>query len=601
MMRVPPQGMLGFLDGGVSVRFSLSRRSLERCLLRFCSVHWRLLLLFSCLCMGSDFGFAAGHELKFGRYVGFIQLDDTHEKVAVITDTFIVQPANFIDFPKLNAIIKMSLGGYGTAEYVSEIFTDVAYDFNSGVLSMDEPANDLVISAIANSTEDGVTVNGQVWIRSAAKSGRLYLELETDEPGDQGDGDDGSTGTFFSTLQGQYEGQCGSEHAALQITTGKGLADDGPEQRGLHGYGLVARLAFDDAETCGVAGTSPGQPVWCVARAFPSGSYNFFGGRLTLDADNGSTSCDVFEGHLTCQVRMVDSTIDCDLQKTDMTVARHTSSSRSYSVQTTAAQRQELPEPLPPEHADLVQALRGQFFGYMHNESTNQYQPMRLNVIPSVSTLNPHDENRVFVSTAVVTHFGRNLSAEFWPQQLDKTPFYIRPGFTLESAGADGFLQIEEWRTGYIRGTWISHAFGRVGTVQLLKGTALPPLNVAADVVGSIRGEYTGRIPGGTARDPYRWFKTIFPTQPVGRDNGTFTFTGDTQLSGGIITPIRIAHGTYDVYTRAISWLTAETTPRLASGLVSSDGSMSLLWPGASKWGIRMSDYGFIDFAHPAE
>jgi hypothetical protein len=364
---------------------------------------------------------------------------------------------------------------------------------------------------------------------------------------------------------------------------------------------MIARLAFDDATVCGDDGAISGRPTWCTVRVFPSGAYNFFAGRLTLDADNGSTSCDVREGRLQCRVRMVDRTLNCDLQRTDMTHVAHRSFSRSFSVRTTAAQRAPLPDPHPPEHTALVAALRGQFLGYVHDEVTDQYQPFRLSVMPSVSTLNPHDENRVFVSTAAVTYFGRSLSRESWPQQLDKTPFYVRPGFTLESVDADGFLQIEDWRMGSIRGVWYSHAFGRVGTVELVKDTTLPPLDVSADVVGSIDGEYEGRIPGVSGRDPHWWFKTIFPTQPTGRDKSSYEFQGDSQLTGGILRPVRIAAGTYDVYTGALSWLTAEETPRLVMGSVDSTGALSLLWPGASKWGIRVSDYGFMPFTHPTE
>ncbi len=546
--------------------------------------------MFMILPLGSS-AKAAGGELKIGRYVGFLKQDDTGEKVALIVNTFIVQPEDFTQFPVLNATFKMSLGGYGTAEYITETFEDVKYDFNNGLLSLDEQANDLVISAEVN--EDGLNtrVTGQVWIRSAAKAGILYLEYENDEPGSDSDGDDGSAGTFVPLLRGQYEGWCGSERAAMQITAGKGLLENGPERRGLHDYAIVARLAFDKPDVCSSGGASGG-PAWCVTRAFHSGTYNFFTNRLNLDSENGSTSCSLEKGRLQCQIRMLDQSVSCDLLHTNMVPKPYQLFGRSFGVRTTSEQRQPLPEPAPPQHAALVQALRGQFVGYLHNEANNRYQPFKLNVIPSVSTVNPHDENRVFVSATAVTYFGRGLTGEFWSQQLEKRAFYLRPGFTLESPETDGFLQVEDWRNGYIRGVWISHAYGRIGTVQMIKGNTIPPLDDAAPIVGTVAGEFEVAPAGGLSTLKW-WFKTLFPPQPLGRDQGTFTFEGDSRLSGGITRPIRIVKGSYDVYSSSFSWITAESPPRMVLGEVSDNGDLRVFWPGAPVWGVRMADYAY--------
>jgi hypothetical protein len=176
----------------------------------------------------------------------------------------------------------------------------------------------------------------------------------------------------------------------------------------------------------------------------------------------------------------------------------------------------------------------------------------------------------------------------------------VRPGFTLESYDTDGFLQISEWRMGFISGVWFSHAFGRVGTVQLVKGSALPPLDNAAKIVPSIDAKFQG--PLVSASSDLRWsFRTALPMQPIGRDRSTFAFEGTAQLSGGIIRSIRVARGSYDVYTNAVSWLSAEEAPRMIMGQVEDDGQMSLLWPAASIWGVPMSNYDFVPFQRQAE
>src|SRR5690606_20896484 len=135
----------------------------------------------------------------------------------------------------------------------------------------------MVITAEVHNMQKS-TIMGQVWIRSAAVSGKIFLEFESDEPGDDEPGDDepgddepgdggpdddepGNSGepawftsgtddelsvadSFMPLLSGQYEGYCNDERAAFQIQTVKGLAANGEETRGLHGYAIMGRLAY---------------------------------------------------------------------------------------------------------------------------------------------------------------------------------------------------------------------------------------------------------------------------------------------------------------------------------------------------------------------
>src|SRR5690606_40849780 len=60
------------------------------------------------------------------------------------------------------SIFKIGLGGYGTHEYVTEVFEDIFYDFNNGKLTLDQPGNDMVISAEVHNMAK-TTIMGQVW------------------------------------------------------------------------------------------------------------------------------------------------------------------------------------------------------------------------------------------------------------------------------------------------------------------------------------------------------------------------------------------------------------------------------------------------------
>lgn len=126
-------------------------------------------------------GHAAGGELKHGRYVGWIQFDDHSERLALTADFFLESPEDFTQFPSLNAIFKMSLGGYNSDEYMTETFTDLRYDFDNGGLTLDEPANDLVMTSEVHTMGSSTLIMGEVFIRSSAVSGKLYLKYEPEK------------------------------------------------------------------------------------------------------------------------------------------------------------------------------------------------------------------------------------------------------------------------------------------------------------------------------------------------------------------------------------------------------------------------------------
>lgn len=566
----------------------LMSASLFRCLVLLLATAW----------IATPSAFAQA-ELKLGRYVGHVKLDGARERIALTVDTYIDQPDDRTQFPKLNAIFRLQLGGYGGGEYVTEIFEDIRYDFSNGQLSLDEPNNDMVIVAEVRES-GGTTVTGQVWVRSASASGTLFLQHLSDEPGEPGDDDDdgpgggggpggeqpGDDAPFMASLSGRYEGMCGLKRYAMQISTGKGLAAQGPADRGLHGYGIVAMLAEGDSEIC--------NGTWCVVRNFSAGQYNFFSGKLLLDEPAGSSECRLEAGRLTCRVRFLDETVSCDLRRTESTTQAFVKATRLHQVQPTSAQRLELPAPLPPRSTELINALRGTFSGWLHNETLDRYQPFRLNVMPSVSSDNPHNENEVVITATGVQHFGRETRAEGWPQQFDRRSFYLSAGFNLESPNSDGFLQIEAWRQGFVSGVWYSHAFGRVGTVQLVKGD-LPPLDPSAKVLAPIAGTYQG--PSVGSADVRWWFEALLPTQPVARDESTLTFEGAMNLTGGTGVRVKIARGSYDAATATVAWLTEERDrPRMISGQVDADGRLMLLWPGAPIWGVPLPANRFVYF-----
>ncbi len=535
-----------------------------------------------------------GGELSKGRWVGHVQFDGRSEVFAATLDLFVVQPDDAALFPRLEAILRVSLGGYRGGEYDADQYQDVQYDFFSGVLSFDEPGTDLVISALVYMNPH--RIEGQVFSATTGQWGAIYLKyVDSDEPGedDDGPGDFVAAPMYVPSLAGQYEGTCGDQLAALQIETARAndVVSDVP---GLDHYNVRAALSLEDALLCKDMGIAGG-PDWCVNRAYTEGSFSFYLGQLTLLGSLGSDVCQASDGGLlTCSVRIADETVTCELVKTDNASLPFIKNESSYSVPTTAAQREPLPEPAPPLHTDLLAALGGTFSGYLYHENRNQYQPMFLYVVASKSTENPHTENDIFVSPTAILRFGGGVSSDFWSHEFDRRPFFLGLGFTLHGETGDTFLQITDWRMGTLSGVWYSRAYGRIGRFQLVKSLVLPTLSNKAVFVPSIKGEFRGpkdRI-GGIV-DQW-WFKTVVPVQTTSQQ--LLEFKGEHQMfTGTIWWPKHPLEGTYDVYDGQVSFLAEKGSenPVCVLGRYEKPEKIQLFWPSAQKWGVGIFNYAF--------
>jgi hypothetical protein len=229
----------------------------------------------------------------------------------------------------------------------------------------------------------------------------------------------------------------------------------------------------------------------------------------------------------------------------------------------------------------------------LHHEYQDRYQPLRLDVDATTSTTTPHVENQVFVSANPVLFLGRGLSRTLWAQPFERRTFYPVPGFTLQGNRSDAFLQVARWRQGYISGVWYSSAFGRVGTFELVKGTAFPALPAQARVIEDIGGEFHGTP---EMAPDYLDFNMVFPRQPQSSDLSYLVFQGSTQLfAGGTPWPVqRIVYGAYDIYTGSLSWMSADVSPaepELIIGRVQSDRELRLVWPNERAWAVGIFDW----------
>lgn len=531
-------------------------------------------------------------ELKQGRYTGWIRLDERNERIAVVTDFFLESPDDLTQFPKLIAAVRMNLGGYSSHEYLTEMFKSLKYDFDNGNLTFDESDNDLLLTTKVYKQNGRVKILGQAFVRSSALTGSIELLEESDEPGGNGDPDSGDSGNnipFVRLLEGQYEGECDGKAAALQIQTVRGLQSESSSSAGLEGeFGIGARLAFKDDSLCG---RLPGEK-WCTRRHYSSGTYNFHRGSLILKGEQASDSCQFKENQLACHLRVFDRMLNCNFTNPSSPSSQPKFFKRRHHVYPTPEQNQDLPPPEPPQNEELTQVLRGSFFGYVHNEANDTYLPIKLDVIPYSSTTNPHNPNQMNITSVASLYLKDFDSGASITQSFESRSFYIRPGFTISDPTSDAFMTVIDWKKGFVRGVWYSHSFGRVGTVQLVKGEK-PTLPAEAKRVQNFSGEFVRQISSRISQ----WINFLFPVQPNALKGNVIQFTGAFQAAVGTTAVSDIDRGTFDPYTGRIGWLVSrDDMTTLGSGRTEEDGSISLFWPPNPRLGTVANSYIFESF-----
>ena len=537
-------------------------------------------------------------DFPLGQWSGWMKFDGQQSKFAVKLDTLKYQPNDPNEFPRFQMLFRVGLGGFLSPEYFSQYYGTVNYDFDHGNVTLDTAENDLVMALKVEHVGSFVVLRGSVFSRSTAVSGNLVMKYLTDEPDDGGSPGDDPTidpAPFASPLTGQYEGKCGNDDAVFQIETARGLGDELPDARfpGLKGYKFNARLGFDDAALCSTDGIArPGVRNWCTVRSYSSGEFNIANGSLLLGGSGGTPECVLRDGLLQCNVRVTENPVACSLRQVGpQQPSDFHPFPRLFSVASTADQRRDLPPPSPPSSSALLQALNGMYAGFLHHESTDRYQPVRLNVLASVSTENPHNPNMVYISGATVLHFNEPTALQplIWSQRFERKAFYVRAGFTLDDHSSDSFIQIDAWKQGLITGTLYSRQFGRVGTIQLVKGS-MPALDSRAKTIVSPIGTFSGPIVSSPNTNRFWLFQTVAETQATEAGKSTLSFRGEVGTPSGLIIRKSIVQGSYDFLSQSIAFATEEEGGDLHiyTGHLF-DWGMGLYWPGAPFFGIIIS------------
>ncbi len=534
------------------------------------------------------FSFGAhGAELKQGRYLGWISFD-ANKRLAVVADFFGEAPDSYKEFPRLNASLRISLGGYNSHEYLAETYHDLKYDFDGGELTFSEDGNDFVMNTRITAQSGRTKISGSVFVRSAAIRGTIELLEESDEPGDdfQPAGNIAtSTENFQPTLEGQYEGQCNGKEAALQVQTVRQSTKES-SSRGLdRHYRIFGRLIAKNDSLCGSQ-----KDRWCSRQHFHQGTFNIYSGQLNFESNQGTERCRQIGEQLSCQIRAFQETLNCQFRK-PREILPSRFFPRGFHLESTKEQREALPEPAPPLNTNLREALDATFSGYLHNESNNTYLPLKLDVIPFSTSENPHNPNQLWISATASIFFARDFSGAPLVQRFAARSFYLRPGFMLAGPEAEYSFAVTNWRKGFISGVWLSKNFGKIGTFQLIKGE-LQPLPQPAKIVPSIVGEFQATVANST-----QWIRFSPAMEPLEFSGDSIPFTGSYQTIVGS-SPIKpIMGGSFDLLTGRFGWwIQHDEAESVGSGIMREDGNADLFWPPLPVLGTNVPNFIFRNF-----
>ncbi len=525
-------------------------------------------------------------QFMYGKYFGFIQMEGGASSIATALDAYVVQnavaPPNE-EFPALNVTLRTGLGGYLTAEYQTLTYETISYNFEKGILYLDDPLLDLTATLQVSNTEEAVILEGPVVYRPTLKHGRMRLEMVLDNRGPNR-----SVLPLLPTLAGEYPGRCGNRAAVLQIETGREASMDRVSKTGLSDYVVTGRLGYESDPLC------MDMPIPCAVRFFSSADYRFFEGKLLLQGPRASMACTVNSETLTCTHTMLGQTEDCIFKKAPRQSTPPTNFSRRFYMKTTPEQKKPLPEPHPPGNEALADALTGDYYGFLHHENRDEYQLVRLNVVATSSSPNPHIPNRVYINASLSFVLGSTWeSPSMFGQVFTRRVFSTAPNLALRAPNTDGFLVIdrEGWRKEYLFGTWYSRGYGRVGTIEFIKGK-IPEVPAQISTLVSIDGQFQGPTDREPEMNLYWLLKLIVPGQVPRVERNTVAVQGEYDNLKGLLSGGAFENGSFDMYTGMLSLTRVAEEPTLISGRVLSKDQLSLIWPVRPSLGVLMLDYG---------
>lgn len=530
---------------------------------------------------------AAPQPLFQGRWVGSVQLNGSDAKLGLVFDIFLAQPNDTRAFPRLESLVRLSLGGPLGIERKTIHYTSVQYNYETGELTLDEEGAPFVFQAGVKSK---TLVEGQFTDKVSGRSGPFSLVLgdalpssgEPCEPGEPCDPPDDPNSRlpisgFLPTLAGQYHGSCrnGGE-ARLEIggtRNTESKVDSFPSA-----ITWNARLGLKDIGQCHES------KQFCVVKAWESIDFLFMNRRIILQSNNSADHCDYgSRGELECTVHMGSIETKCSFVQVAVEPSVFKAVRKSFQL----APRPDDMVDLPTQGSNLSvlqSKVNGEFGGYVFNESKKNYYPLQFFSIASTSTDNPHNEPNVFVSGTLQFSAKDSPSGLRFP--IERRSFFLGPGFALRSESSDIFLVVSKWTQGFIRGTAYSESSGRIGPFELLKNLKPEDLSLPNGSKSAAGSYVSGNEQSG-------WRVDAQVSSLLDKNLSVERLTGTAQiLTPGLPFPrFSFDSGYFENFENFVSFEVLEPAggKRAFSGIMLDNGDLNLRLGSSGSWGVKMA------------
>lgn len=516
------------------------------------------------------------------RFLGYVKLSGS-TKMPVVIDLAPGKDAG--SSSDMRAVVRMHLGGFDSDEFASFYFPAVRLD-SSGRLDFSSSGSAQPSVSMNNTYLEDEQLRGQMILAGKGPGGRTYSGYfrAIGIPGDSARPEGSDTEDplrqrilaldsglrTIDELSGEYVGQCNGATNVLQVdftrlSDGSGTVAS-PERNGMFGAGAIsARLGPGDDRSCGIEGND------CDIRIFKTGTLEPFSGDLVLRSSSGNLECRYENNAVYC-----DSCMYSRSKKTE-----------ALAIQTVHKfQRSEEMFLDSGRMTSLVKdpsSLSGSFYGYLHHETTDRYQPVTLRVDYRADT-------RTYESIAAL-YFGDMAQNEFIVYPFDPVVAGGSEKRIILDGPGESYLVLNAIGDKSVSAVWYSKTVGRVGSVVFARNS-MPPLMVdRSKLIASLQGTYSGP----------NWKVDLMVASNISESAADFSSLRIFGSAATLLEPSRrrlIQFGSYDFYSGAIAFMLDDG--RIIHGSVS-EGGVSLFWPGWPKRGQALDRRQELDFTRVSQ
>jgi hypothetical protein len=537
----------------------------------------------------TSLSFASPQALTQGRWAGRLHLSQQPASYGMIFDVFLAQPNSLRDFPRLEGLVRIALGGPLGAERMVFHFENIQYDFNSGKFTLDEENAEYILSL---EVTDPTQMEGEFFHKPSGAKGIVTLRLadtkasggepcEPEEPCEPPDDPNGRIpkGQFVHALKGVYLGTCNGSAARFDLTGGQtNKPTDGAS-------GPTASTMMQGQLGLTEIGHCTGSQDMCVTKSWSKVTAAPF--LRTLQLSDGVTSdlCQIDDANsIQCALYLQGKQQTCLFKDTG--VDELNVNPKFHATPKIALEPGDL-DSLPEVSNDLESlrsALEGDYAGYVQLDANGRTLPLKFKNVATISTDNPHNEPFVFVSGSFQMNAGQESSPIVF--SYERRTFFPTAGMTLQSKSSPFFAVISSWKKNTLSGELYDSNSGRLGLFSLKRDSA--QLLSATHFYPSLTGNYFSSKSSAAA--PWK-----FSLNPIPTWNSSFVnFAGSAQIMApGLPFPkFELGDSSFDLATGNILIAVKDSanSKRFVSGFFTEKNELKFYIPGSMAWGTKMNE-----------